>query len=639
MDSKPEELEAEIEPVAGSSDKLPQSGEASQLVNSSAILVPILALLIVFLVGGLLTAAYLSFQRSTARSELVAEKIELTQSEFIKSVKTGSLETVIKFLKAGFSPVERTSRGECALAAAVERGNLQITESLLKVIGKLNGDIEVGSPVVVDRSLASLIETECKGQTAPIQNFAATKAGIGQLLLLEKYGLNIVKANRGRLSPLFCATVTGNINAIDILLAHGADLNQLEVSQRSILGYAALAGSTGTFSLLIERGADLKQLQSYGESAIFDVARSGNEAILALMLKNPVNLNQTNFRGEKPWQIAEAANNLELVPILHPEYLLYAGLTKENPSLVLFALERGARINISDRDGVTPLHVALSRGRPAQFRYLINTSSSPAYAGSGGALPQKKDATSIKNQLEAIRRLEKRLRPNGSYSSETTGDSYDEYSLFGSISAPSILLGEIDQGRPASLPGSVTSAVTEDLNSTIQFLLGGGASVTSKDLEGNTPLHYAVERGEIPLIEALLNKNAAPEEINSKGISPLYQAVSRRRSDIAELLLKHLQTKLPNKNLESVLVMAVESGLNQVAKDLLNGGMTPNLTDKANRELVLIALNQSNFDLAEALVNKGAILDWHSAQVQSLYTYSKKAKDTRLKDFMERFKK
>jgi ankyrin repeat protein len=634
-ESEPEELEAEIEDKKGEEGLSPDI--SSNLVNTSSVLVPIFAILIIFTIGGLLLAAYISFQRSSARTELQEKNIQLTQTEFIKTVKTGDVETVERFLKAGFSPLERNIRGENALGASIERGNLKIVELLLKELGKIVEDPSIGVPVKGDRSITSLIETECKGQTAPLQNLAATRSGIGILLLLEKYGLDISKPSRGRLSPMFCAVTNSNAGAIDLLLAHGADINRLEVTTRSALGYAALVNSSGIFSLLLERGADLKQIQSYGETPLFDVARGGNEAILALALKEPVDLNHTNFKGLKPWQAAEAANNLELVPLLHPEYLLYAGLSSENPSIVTFALERGARINISDRDGVTPLHVSISRGRPAQFRYLINSSANPSFVGAGGSLPRKKDGDSMRNQLEALRRLERRLRPDTSLSNLSHSSDADEDSVFGSLTAPSVLLGEIDQGNSPNLPGSVTGAITEDTDSMVELLLTGGAPINAKDIQGNTPLHYAVERGGLTIIEELLKKGADPEELNSNGMSPIFQAVNRKRTDIIELLLKYRPKRPVSKNLESVLITSVELGLNQAARELLRLGVPATLTDKADRELILVALSQSNFEIAEALMKAGAKLDWQSAKVQSLYSYSKKAKDTRLKEFMVRF--
>ena len=344
------------------------SGISPGIVNTNSLLVPVFAVSIVILIGGLLIAATLAFQRNSARRELKEQNIELTQREFHASVRSGSPETASQFLKAGFHPLERSAKGETALSLAIARGNMKVLEYLLQALGRLPEDQDdFGEKIQGERNLTSLIETECKGPTAPLQNQAAASASVASLLLLQRYGLRIARSIPGRLSPLFCAVAVENKANVDLLLLQGAELNLLEPTNRSVLAYAT--NSVGMFELLLERGADISIVERSGETPIFDAARGGNEAVVALLLQNKIDLNKTNYRGEKPWQVAEAANNLEIIPLLHPEYLLYSGLIRENPQLIFFALERGARVNISDRDGVTPLHVALSSGKPSEYRF------------------------------------------------------------------------------------------------------------------------------------------------------------------------------------------------------------------------------------------------------------------------------
>ncbi|KAL2921787.1 Acyl-CoA-binding domain-containing protein 2 [Bienertia sinuspersici] len=66
-----------------------------------------------------------------------------------------------------------------------------------------------------------------------------------------------------------------------------------------------------------------------------------------------------------------------------------------------------------------------------------------------------------------------------------------------------------------------------------------GIAVNLKDSEGRTPLHWAVDRGHLPVIELLYSKNADMNAKDNEGQTPLHYAVVCDREDISEYLVKH----------------------------------------------------------------------------------------------------
>lgn len=68
--------------------------------------------------------------------------------------------------------------------------------------------------------------------------------------------------------------------------------------------------------------------------------------------------------------------------------------------------------------------------------------------------------------------------------------------------------------------------------------IGDGVSVNLRDSEGRTPLHWAVDRGHLDVVELLISSNADVNAQDEDGQTPLHYAVVCEREAIAELLVK-----------------------------------------------------------------------------------------------------
>jgi uncharacterized protein len=84
------------------------------------------------------------------------------------------------------------------------------------------------------------------------------------------------------------------------------------------------------------------------------------------------------------------------------------------------------------------------------------------------------------------------------------------------------------------------AAMSNDLNE-IGVLLAGGEEVDSSDDMGFTPLHLAAQEGAVQAAESLLNLGASVDAENCYGNTPLFVAVfnSQGRGDMIELLRRH----------------------------------------------------------------------------------------------------
>ncbi|XP_043717468.1 acyl-CoA-binding domain-containing protein 1-like [Telopea speciosissima] len=69
--------------------------------------------------------------------------------------------------------------------------------------------------------------------------------------------------------------------------------------------------------------------------------------------------------------------------------------------------------------------------------------------------------------------------------------------------------------------------------------IASGVSVNLKDSDGQTPLHWAVDRGHLNIVELLVSRNADVNAKDNEGQTPLHYAAVCDREAIAEYLVKH----------------------------------------------------------------------------------------------------
>jgi ankyrin repeat protein len=156
---------------------------------------------------------------------------------------------------------------------------------------------------------------------------------------------------------------------------------------------------------------------------------------------------------------------------------LNCAVVQENVEVADFLLAHGADPNIPNRNGLTPLEQASSRGKDTGL-------SLAKLLLAHGAQPNPTNATEFK-----IPPLE--------------------------------------------------WAVTSDNLELVNLLLDHGASVKSANTNGNTPLHTAASRGDLEIAETLLKHGADANAAITGGTTPLHEAAEGGFVEIAELLLKH----------------------------------------------------------------------------------------------------
>lgn len=256
---------------------------------------------------------------------LVAAKADVNradrrgQTALFHAINMRSLELVQFLLKNGANPNQKDSKGVTPLYLSVESCDAEITEALLKSGADPN--------MVSGEGNIPLLHCARNGKTPKVK------------LLLE-HGANPDCRAEDNASPLRLAVYKKHADVIKMLLAKDVDVNAVATDERtSVLHVAARQGILVTVNLLLDKGADSNVKNKAGFFPIHDAIRTKHRtASLAIAgVMKDVNMKVGDYENTA---LHMAAGKYDF------------------PELITLLIEKGADVNIKNKEGLTALELA-----------------------------------------------------------------------------------------------------------------------------------------------------------------------------------------------------------------------------------------------------------------------------------------
>jgi ankyrin repeat protein len=259
-------------------------------------------------------------------------------------------------------------------------------------------------------------------------------------------------------------------------------------------------------------------------------------------------------------------------------------------------------INSLDEMGNTPLNCAVVQEREDVADFLLAHGADPNIPNRNGLTPLEQASSRGK---EAGLALAKLLIAHGAQINPTNKTEFSTPPLEWAVSSDNLEL--------------------------VNLLLAHGASVKSATTNGDTPLHTAAERGDLEIAESLVKHGADANAAITGGTTPLHLAAEGGFVELAKLLLSHgAEINRTNGNGMTPLLYSAGRGAERNGPAcfellLAKGGSLDAADDRGNTALHL-AVNYSNEAVVESLLNHGVIVNATTKSGQTPLKLAKKPK-------------
>ena len=316
----------------------------------------------------------------------------------------------------------------------------------------------------------------------------------------------------------------------DYFLSKGVNINSNNSNKMNIL--LALAGSDAkdksTFDYLINKGLDWDYKDDENNGFFHYAARAGNIENMKLALNEDIDYNLYNSNGENA--------------------MFFASYGRKRSEIILKTLtfldSLGLKVNVVNNKEETPLHHAVKRGNAQVIEFFLDHGIDVNKIDENGNTAFINSVFGKLENMQIIYPLihEIDLKNKDGHSALSKSVIYAKKDAFDFLTKNGANLNIEDKNKDDLISLAFKNHIDrkdEDYEYIINNLVELGLTAKPNYSEGNTLLHYAVEKNSKFLVKKALELNVNPNHKNQLGLTSLHLAAMKAtNSYITEILIE-----------------------------------------------------------------------------------------------------
>jgi len=406
------------------------------------------------------------------------------------------------------------------LLIAAENGQTEIVDLLLKKGADINArDRTNGAPL-------------SQGNSALILAAAMNHLDTVQLLLAQAKKPDVLLKEREGKTAFWFAVENENLEMVNLLYSHGSKVNLPDKTGASVLTATVLHKKYDVLDFLVSKGADINKADNNGSTPLMTAIsfKNKNQAVVIkylekfLTFKPMLNHVAGDYSAlhvatqigfvEAIGLLLDNGANINLLSPANGRTALYVAAASKNIDAARYLMSRGAKTEITDKAGYTPLTAAVIVTDPEMVQALVE----------GGTVINTRSSASNLTPLVMA------------------AGNPDPFKHKSYIKIMNILLdnkADIDfpasDGRTALIAAAMCADQEQALEK-VSLLLNRGAKHDNVKHGGETALMLAAGRGNEKVAELLIEKGADVNLKNGANESAMSYAKRSGKNTIVSLL-------------------------------------------------------------------------------------------------------
>ena len=440
----------------------------------------------------------------------------------------------------------------------------------------------------------------------------------------------LLAAGADKKEALHKAVEAGDVNMVSFFLSLKMNVNSrdLQYSNETPLHYAATFGEVECVDYLIQNGANVNVKDCYGNTPLHNAVKQNwlsrhnidkslhilnkkfnrktgdYQKVTGILIKNGARLNIKNNLGKTPLHLV-AENGIHRVSLVnyfkHPSRPDPDEIIKENIAITTLLLNNGAEIEAKDNEGFSPVYCAINRGNREVTNLLMKKG---ANLNNLICIDENKKYPVLFDACHwGLLKIAKKLIDSGA-------DVNYTYSGL----KPVHLIVRFDPGD-WKIKKDYRKQISLRKEKITKLLISKGADINAKTSLGKTPLDIENE-GYCPLLAKKLKKLGARYSKNEN--EHLKKLIEKGKIDILKRILISHEERVwsRSKKDETLLHFAVEKNNLELVKFLVVREAEVNAKTCSYLTPLHIAIKKGNSKITKYLISKGA--DVNAADISEL---------------------